>query len=436
MGTLSDSFKTPEIRKKILFTFLILSVLSLLTIVPIPGLNHAVAVAKIADWGDMGRIINILSGRALANASIISLGIYPFLVASIIMQFVVLLVPKLRSLSQMGDEGTKLITKINRIAALIAAGVYAVLYCVGMAGAVTTRINFWVGIVLCGVAVAVGSAFCGWCVELLNNKGIGNGLTIIVVAGVVRSIPEEIYGLYHQSTVLGRLPAVFLVGMGCLFCIGVLFLVILLNLGEKKLRIIFSKRTVGMKQYGMQNQVLPFKVTQAGTTPVIYTLVILLIPSVIVAMVVPGTDSAVAEWFKNFVEKVAFLPLFIVLIVMFTNLFSLMQFNPFDISKQIKENGGYIQGLRPGKPTAQYLMNVYRNLNIVDCVYLILICIIPMIVNYFPAFRGVCLGGIGIALVGGGFIEMKAILDNSLKTEQEKAKAAGKEKKRKNYTKK
>ena len=99
MGTLSDSFKTPEIRKKILFTFLILSVLSLLTIVPIPGLNHAVAVAKIADWGDMGRIINILSGRALANASIISLGIYPFLVASIIMQFVVLLVPKLRNLS-------------------------------------------------------------------------------------------------------------------------------------------------------------------------------------------------------------------------------------------------------------------------------------------------------------------------------------------------
>ena len=185
MGTLSDSFKTPEVRKKILFTFLILSVLSLLTIVPIPGLNHAVAVAKVADWGDMGRIINILSGRALANASIISLGIYPFLVASIVMQFVVLIVPKLRALSQMGDEGTKFVTKINRIAALVAAGVYAVLFCVGMRGAVTTKMNFWVGIVLCGVSVAIGSALCGWCVELLNNKGLGNGLTIIIVAGVI-----------------------------------------------------------------------------------------------------------------------------------------------------------------------------------------------------------------------------------------------------------
>ena len=239
LGDRLPAVKRPEghvhFRTKIMWVAVILVLYFVMSNVYIWGLDQSGSLDIFAQYR------TIMAG---ASGTILQLGIGPIVTASIIMQFVVLLVPKLRNLSQMGDEGTKLITKINRIAALIAAGVYAVLYCVGMAGAVTTRINFWVGIVLCGVAVAVGSAFCGWCVELLNNKGIGNGLTIIVVAGVVRSIPEEIYGLYHQSTVLGRLPAVFLVGMGCLFCIGILFLVILLNLGEKKLRIIFSKRTV------------------------------------------------------------------------------------------------------------------------------------------------------------------------------------------------
>jgi preprotein translocase subunit SecY len=147
--TLRESFKTPEIKKKILFSFLIVSVLCLLTIIPIPGLDHNLAQAKIEGWGSIGTILDILSCGALSNASIVSLGIYPFLVASIVMQIVTLAVPKLRNLAQMGDEGTKIITKFTRIAALIGAGVFAVLYCVGMRDAVFASLNFWVGIVLC-----------------------------------------------------------------------------------------------------------------------------------------------------------------------------------------------------------------------------------------------------------------------------------------------
>ncbi len=151
MGTLSDSFKTPEVRKKILFTFLIVSVLCLLTIVPIPGLNYNAAAQNLYNWGEMGTILNILSGHALGNLSITSLGIYPFLVASIVMQIVVLAVPKLRALSQMGEEGTKTVTKLTRIASIISSVVFAALYCVNMRGAITPKINFWLGIVLCEV---------------------------------------------------------------------------------------------------------------------------------------------------------------------------------------------------------------------------------------------------------------------------------------------
>lgn len=435
MGTFTDSFKTPEIRKKILFTFLIVSVLCVLTIVPIPGLDYYAAEYNITNWGAMGTILNILSGHALFNLSITSLGIYPFLVASIVMQIVVIAVPKLRVLSQAGEEGTKVITKFTRIASIIASVVFAALYCVGMRDAITTKINFWLAIVLCGLSVAVGSAFCGWCVELINNKGIGDGLTVIIVAGIIRNIPNEIQGLYLQAKDMGIVPTIILIAAGLIFTVAVLFLVILFNMGEKKLRVIFSKRTVGMKQYGMQNQVIPLKVTQAGIMPIIYTLVILLLPSAIIAMVVPGTETVWAEGFKNFITSIGFIPSFIIVLVFFTYIFAMMQFNPIDMSNQIKENGGYIQGLRPGKATSQYLMSVYSNLNLADNFYLIVVCVVPMILNFIPGLTGVCMGGIGMVLVGGGFIEMKTLLDNHLQKEADKAKQAGKDKRRNKYSK-
>ena len=435
MSTLKDSFASAEIRKKILFTFLIVSVLSLLTLVPVPGLDRSAAIRTAAGWGSTGLVIDILSGKAFENISIVSLGIYPFLVASIIMQIVTLAVPKLRNLAQMGEEGTKVISKLTRIAAIVAAVVYGVLYCVGMRDAVTSSINYWVAIVLCGVSVAVGSAFCGWCVELLNTKGIGDGLTIIIVAGIVRNIPYELFKSFVNASIFGILPAFSYMFFGGLLSAGILFFIILLNLAEKKIRIIFSKRTVGMKQYGMQNQVIPFKITQAGITPVIYTLVITLLPSVIISIVAPNVDTAGIEVWKNLPTSVVFIPFYIVFIVFFTSIFAMMQFNPFDMSSQIKQNGGYIQGIKPGKPTSQYLTALFNNLNSVDCFYLITVSVIPMALNAIPALNGIALSGVALILVGGGFIEMKTLLDNALKTEEDKLKQAGKDKRHKNYKK-
>ena len=437
MGTLSDSFKTPEVRKKILFTFLIVSVLCLLTIVPIPGLNYNAAAQNLYNWGEMGTILNILSGHALGNLSITSLGIYPFLVASIVMQIVTLAVPKLRDLAQAGGEGTKLITKYTRIASLIASGVFAALYCLGMKDTVFPNFNFWVAIVLCGVSVAIGSAFCGWCVELLNTKGLGNGLTIIIIAGIIHNIPHDLLTPYFNAIELGIVWALVYMIMGIVLAIGMLVLALLINMGEKKLRIIFSKRTVGMKQYGMQNQVIPLKVAQAGITPVIYSMTVVLFIPAILTMIAPGSDNI---WFanaRNFPTSVMFIPFFIIFLVFFAYVFALMQFNPYDISNQIKQNGGYIQGIKPGKPTSMYMMSVYSNLNSADCAYLILVCIIPLALSFIPGLHNIAFSGIGLALVAGGFIEMKTLLDNALKLEEDKLKQAGKDKKRsKNYNKK
>ena len=435
MSTLIDSFKTAEIKKKLLFTFLIISVLCVLTLIPAPGLERSAAISTAAGWGSIGFLIDVLSMKAFENISITSLGIYPFLVASIVMQIVTLAVPKLRNLAQMGDEGTKIITKLTRIASIISAVVFAALYCVGMRDAVTSSIYYWVAIILCGLSIAVGSAFCGWCVELLNTKGIGDGLTIIIVAGIIRNIPFELLTGFFSAGVYGILSGILFAFFIALLCAGVLFFIILLNMGEKKIRIIFSKRTVGMKQYGMQNQVIPLKVTQAGITPIIYTLTVTLLPSSIIAMVEPGTEAAWANTWKNLPTSPAYIPFFIIFLVFFTYIFAMMQFNPFDMSTQIKQNGGYIQGIKPGKPTSQYLMSLYNNLNSADCAYLIFLCVIPMALSFIPGFSGIAYGGVALALIGGGFIEMKTLLDNALKAEDEKLKQAGKDKRRKNYKK-
>ena len=238
-----------------------------------------------------------------------------------------------------------------------------------------------------------------------------------------------------NASIFGILPAFSYMFFGGLLSAGILFFIILLNLGEKKIRIIFSKRTVGMKQYGMQNQVIPFKVTQAGITPVIYTLVITMLPSVIISMVVPNVETAGIEAWKNLPTSIVFIPFYIVFIVFFTSIFAMMQFNPFDMSTQIKQNGGYIQGIKPGKPTSQYLMALYNNLNSADCAYLILICVIPMVLSFIPGLGFIAFFGIGVVLLGGGFIEMKTLLDNALKAEEDKLKQAGKDKRRKNYKK-
>ena len=438
MDTLRESWKTPEIKKKILFTFLIVSVLCLLTIIPIPGLSHAAATAKISnDWGSVGTVIDILSCGALTNASIISLGIFPFLVASIIMQILTLAIPKLRNLVQLGEEGSKVIAKYTRIAGLIGAGVFAVLFCLGMTDAVVTNINFWIAIVICGVSVGIGSAFCGWCVELLNTKGIGNGLTIIILAGIIHNIPHDLLTPFFNAYELGLVWALVYMIMGILLAIGMLFLSLLVNLGEKKIRIIFQKRTVGMKQYGMQNQVIPLRVAPAGITPVIYAMTVCMFVPSIITMVAPGSENSWLSWAHNAPTSFMFIPFFIIFLVFFTYVFALMQFNPYDISNQIKQNNGYIQGIKPGKPTSQYLMSVYSNLNSADNFYLIAVCVLPLALSFIPGLSSIAFAGIGLVLVDGGFIEMKTLLDNALKAEEDKLKQAGKDKKRsKNYNKK
>ena len=418
------------------FTFLILSVLALLSLVPVPGIDHTGAAAAVSKWGDTGKLLDVMSFKALGNVSVTSLGLYPFLIASILMQIVTIVVPKLRNIAQTGEAGTKIITRLTRIAAVIADVIFAVLYCVGMRDHVWTSINYWAAIILACVCLAAGAAFFGWCVELINTKGLGSGLIIVILACILRNIPGEFKDLYVKASVLGVPAAAALTFAGAVVALALLVFVIWFNMGGKKLHILFSKRTVGMKQYAMQNQTLPLKVAQAGTMPIVYSVAILLIPAVIMCLVMPeGTTNPILLGFVNFKRSLMFYLLFCVFAAFFTYLFAMIQFNPMDMSNQIKQNGGYIQGLRPGKTTSQYLMSLYNNLNLADAAFLICISLIPMLLDLIPVMNGIWFAGIICILLGGGFIELKTVLENGISAEEEKSKAISKEKKKNKYAK-
>ncbi len=436
MSTFTDSYKVPELRKKMWFTFLILSVLALLSLVPVPGIDHAGASAAIAKWGDTGVLLDVMSFKALGNVAITSLGLYPFLLASIVMQIVTIAVPKLRAIAQTGEEGTKIIQKYTRFAAVIADVVFAVLYCTGMRNHIWTNMNYWVAICLAGICLAAGAAFFGWCIELINNKGTGSGLIIVILACILRDLPGHFKDLYIKTLPLG-VPAASGITFGVTAAVlALIVFVVWFNLGGKKLHILFSKRTVGMKQYGMQNQSIPLRVCQAGVMPIVYAVALLLIPAVIITLVLPEDSTNIfLLGIANYKRSVSFYILYVFFVATFAYLFSTIQFNPIEMSNQIKQNNGYIQGLRPGKPTAQYLVMLCRNLNLADAAFLIAISIVPMLLDLIPVLNGIYPVGITCLMLGGGLIELKLFMDNAISVEEEKAKAASKDKKKNKYAK-
>ena len=401
-----------------------------LSLIPVPFLSHSGAAAEVLKWGDTGVLMNVLSFSALGNGSVISLGIYPFLIASIVMQILTIAIPKLRNLAMKGEEGAKVIGKITRYASLGADVIFAVLFTVGMRDVLVDSFNFWVAAVVVTLVVAAGGALCGWFVELINDKGIGSGVSILIVAAVIRAIPEYFIGLFAANEMV---TALIWTAAVVVICLALIVFALFVNAGEKKLRILFSKKTVGMKQYGMQNQVIPLRVAQAGIMPIIYAFSITLLPAVIIAMVSPGTENPVTAGFVDFRTSPVFYVFFGILIIGFTSFFSMIQFNPIDMANQIKQYGGYIQGIRPGKPTSQYMMSTYTNMNIADAAFLLLLCLIPMLLSLIPVLGPASYIGIVCVLLAGGLYETKLFLDTKVKEEADRVKQSGREAKKNKY---
>jgi len=221
-----------------------------------------------------------------------------------------------------------------------------------------------------------------------------------------------------------------------LICAVLVFTLVYVNLGERKVRILFRKMTSGMKQYGVPSQLLPVHVTQAGSMPVVYSLTICCLPALIVAMVNPNTESAGILSFINLSRNLSFFVFFVLFLIVFTYVFAMIQFNPLEMSNQIRQYGGYIQGVKAGKPTTEYLLKMYSNMIFMGSSYLVIMCCVPMLLSLIPHMGMLWFAGMSIVLLVGAVVETLAIIDNGIKTEEDRAKQANKRTKSpKNYNK-
>ena len=425
LETIRNSFKIPDLRRRIVFTLLMLVVFRFGAAIPVPFLN-AEAMKAFLDAGssmDLFNLFDTFTGGAFQNATVLALGVSPYINASIIIQLLTVAIPALERLSKEGVEGRKKINKITRYVGIILAFVQgAGLYITLRNMAVTTGLNpianpgvlsFFV-IVLTFTA---GTPFIVWLGELITEKGLGNGISMIIFAGIVSRIPTAISSVVRTYVLEGgtfsATGTVWAVAI-LVVAIAAIALVVLFTDAERRIPVQYAKRVVGRKMYGGQRTNIPIKVAAGGVMPIIFASSIMAFPSTIVRLLSGGNvpTSGVGGTILNCLSTsgpawttVVYGVLYFLLIIFFTYFYSTIQFNAIEMSNNIKKSGGYIPGIRPGKPTSDYLNKVTSRLNLIGAFFLGVVAVLPIIVGAITGNQSLQIGGTSLLIMVGVALE-------------------------------
>ncbi len=427
LETIRNSFKIPDLRRRIVFTLLMLVVFRFGAAIPVPFLN-AEAMKAFLDAGssmDLFNLFDTFTGGAFQNATVLALGVSPYINASIIIQLLTVAIPALERLSKEGVEGRKKINKITRYVGIILAFVQgAGLYITLKNMAVTTgldpistaaapALSFFV-IVLTFTA---GTAFIVWLGELITDKGLGNGISMIIFAGIVSRIPAAGISIYKSDVMKGgSFSAMGTVWAVVILAVAILAiaLVVFFTDAERRIPVQYAKRVVGRKMYGGQSTNIPVKVAAGGVMPIIFASSIMAFPSTIVRLLNGGQEvqNVVGRTILNCLSTngsawttVVYGVLYFLLIIFFTYFYSTIQFNAIEMSNNIKKSGGYIPGIRPGKPTSDYLNKVTSRLNLIGAFFLGVVAVLPVIVGAITGNPSLQIGGTSLLIMVGVALE-------------------------------
>ena len=424
--TLIKAFRLPELRKKILYTFLILGVYMIGGLVPVPGIDREAFTVLVRNWGQIGSMMDIISGGGLYAATIFAMGITPYINSSIIIQLLTVVIPALENLSKEGESGRKKMAKITRYTAIGLAFLQASLFTYSTR---TAMIATSVKPLLAALIVAsftAGTCFVVWLGERINEKGIGNGVSLIIFSGIVTRLPSMAQSVYYKSLAVGeKVPGAMVWGIliGILVAIAIIavsiaiivFVVFVQN-AERRIPVQYSKKTVGRKLYGGQSSYIPLKVNQSGVMPVIFSMSILSLPSMIVTLFFQNSQNVVVNWFRNFNSSPWYYISYFFLIIIFTFFYSLIQFNPIEISQSIQKNGGFIPGIRPGKPTTDFILKTSNRLNWADALFLTLVCLVPTLVSLLTGLDNVWFVGTSVLILTGVANDLATQIESQLVT--------------------
>ena len=408
LQTLKNAWRIEELRKKILFTLLILALYRLGNAIPVPYVNVDALQAYFTSLQNtvLG-LLNVMSGGAFSQATIFALSIQPYINASIIIQLLCIAIPALERMSkEEGEEGRKKIASITRYATVAIGllqgfGFYMLIRNYGLLKPEANG-NVWAAIVIV-LTFTSGSALIMWLGEQITEFGIGNGISMILFASIISRFPTAIITTI-SNIIRGELNP-FVAILMFLGALAIIVLIVYVNDAERRIPVQYAKRVVGRKMYGGQSTYLPMKVNMSGVMPIIFAQSIASVPATIAAFT-GKTNGWVSTWFGT--NSIPYAIVYLLLIIFFAYFYSTIQFNPVEVANNLKKNGGYIPGFRPGKPTSDFIQKVLNKITLFGAIYLGIIAVVPILISHFSdaaAKTGLSLGGTSIIIVVGVALE-------------------------------
>ena len=420
--TIRKAWGIPELRKKIIFTALILLIFRIGNAIPVPYVDTGLLNDYINQLSTtvLG-LYNVMSGGAFAEATVFALGVQPYINSSIIIQLLTIAIPALERLAREGgEEGKKKIQSITRYATVAIAilqgwGYYMLMKNYG----ILTNTGIWAALVIIASFIA-GSSFVMWMGEQITEFGIGNGISIILFAGILSRVPAMV-----SSMVSGLKAGTLAWWAAVLVVIGILALIVLItwvNGAERRIPVQYAKRQVGRKMYGGQASTLPMKVNMSGVLPIIFAQSIAMIPSTIAAFCKQPEKGTFWYSFLNAIDtkSVLYMIFYFLMIIGFSYFYSTIQFNPIEISNNLKKNGGFIPGFRPGKPTADFIKKVLNKVTLFGAIYLGIVAILPLIIGKAVNNAALSIGGTSVIIVVGVALETVQALESQMLMRQYK----------------
>ena len=381
--TLKNAFRNKDIRKKIILTLLLLLLFRVGCYIPVPGLTRD-AFSSAVGGNDFLTLMSGITGSALANGTLFALGIGPYINASIIMQLLTVGIPALERLSKQGEEGRKKITNITRIVTIILAVVQSIGIIV-MFGQTSDAVNtsyffnsMWVAGIFMTIVYTAGACLVMWIGERITEYGVGNGISMIIFIGILSTAGTSLVEKFIE-VFRGQVGELWNIALFVFLVLVIFFLIVFVDLAERRIPVQYAKQVRGTKMYGGQSSVIPMKITGSGVMPLIFAYAIISFPSMIMSLV-PSWSDELTWWNNNFANgTVWYILVLCVLIFVFAFFYAQIQFNPEDVSRSIQQNGGFIQGIRPGKPTAEYLSRINKRITLFGAIFLTLVAFVPSI---------------------------------------------------------
>ena len=421
--TIRKAWAIPELRKKIIFTALMMLIIRIGNAIPVPYVDTNMLGTYLEQMSTtvLG-LYNVMSGGAFAQATIFALGVQPYINSSIIIQLLTIAIPALERLAREGgEEGKKKIQSITRYATVAIAVLMGVGYFFLMKNnlGILTNESVWAALVII-VSFVAGSSFVMWMGEQITEFGIGNGISMILFAGILSRIPTTVSNMV--SSVIAGTMKWWMILLIVVVVLALIVLVVFVSNAERRIPVQYAKRQVGRKMYGGQSSTLPMKVNMAGVLPVIFAQSIAMIPSTIGAFMKAPEEGTFWHGLLQAIDtkSVLYMIFYFIMIIGFSYFYSTIQFNPVEIANNLKKNGGFIPGFRPGKPTADFIKKVLNKVTLFGAVYLGVVAILPLLIGKIIGNPNLSIGGTSVIIVVGVALETVQALESQMLMRQYK----------------